>query len=56
MVTLPHIEAANLFAALLPEVVKYDRDRRMADNISAEEIRTASDNDLAVRLRMKRKK
>jgi hypothetical protein len=51
----PHIEAAALFTHLLPEVERFDRERRMQrTDVTPEEIRRASDMDLATRLRMKR--
>lgn len=57
MTTPPHIEAANLFVALLPEVAKYDRERRMqSEALSPDDIRLASDADLAARLRLKMKR
>lgn len=53
--TKPHVQAAALFMHLLPQVEKHDRARRMSRaDVTPEEIRRASDNDLATRLRLKR--
>jgi hypothetical protein len=50
-------KAARIFVDLLPEVSRFDRERRMASSEATPEmIRAAPDEDLATRLRMKRPK
>lgn len=48
-------QASALFMRLLPQVERYTREKRMArEDVPVEEIRRASDMDLATRLRLKR--
>lgn len=56
-ITKPSSQAAQIFMNLLPIVQRYDRERRMGGAaLSAEEIRRASDLDLATRMRLRREK